>query len=223
LPEVQSGTEVGADLAIGAGLTVQATRFDQVASGLTQQVAVTRDSTAWRPAGTVLVAQNVGTIDNHGWELAAVGRRGALTVSGTLALVDSRVQSLARNYRGDLTAGDRMLGVPARTASISALWSQPRWSAALSLSRASDWLNYDRLALARARADSVTLTTAQLRNYWLHYEGTTRLRASLSHDFAGRFTLRLTGDNLLDVQTGDPDNTTVVPGRSISLSFRARL
>jgi len=223
LPEMQSGTEAGIDFAYGRTLTLQATRFDQTATGLTQQVAVTRDSTKWHPASTVLLAQNVGTIGNHGWEFSAVGHRGALTLSGTLSLVDSRVRVLSLDYRGDLAAGDRMLGVPARTASVSALWSQLHWSAALSLSRASDWLNYDRIALARAQADSVTLTTAQLRDYWLNYAGTTRLRASFARDIGSRLSLRLTGDNLLDVQTGDPDNATIVPGRTVSLTVRARL
>ncbi|NJD09620.1 MAG: TonB-dependent receptor [Gemmatimonadetes bacterium] len=223
LPELQSGTEAGIDLAVGRALTLQATRFDQTATGLTQQVAVTRDSTAWRAASTILLAQNVGTIGNRGWELSALARHGPLTLSGTLSLVDSRVRALATGYHGDLTAGDRMLGVPARTASIGALWARPRWSAGLSLGRASDWLNYDRIALARARADSVPLTTAQLRDYWLHFAGTTRLRATFNRDLGNRLSLRLTGDNLLDIQPGDPDTTTLVPGRTLSLRVRARL
>jgi iron complex outermembrane receptor protein len=222
-PEVQSGVEAGVDVNLGNRLSLQATRFDQEASGLTQQVAVNCDSAARYLAGTVLVAQNVGTIANRGWELSAVTHQGALTLSGTLSLVDSRVRSLAHGYTGDLASGDRILAVPARTASISALWTPPRWSASLSLSRASDWLNYDRLAIARAQADSLPLTTAQLRDYWLHYDGSTRLRASFGRDLGERFSLRLTGENLLDLQTGEPDNATIVPGRSLSLSVRARL
>jgi len=222
-PEVQSGTEAGVDLALGHTLSFQATRFDQVATGLTQQVAVTRDSTNRQPAGTVLLAQNVGAIGNHGWELAAVARHAALTLTGTISLVDSRVRSLASDYHGDLADGDRILGVPARTAGISALWTQPSWSASLSLGHAADWLNYDRIALARALADSVPITTAGLRDYWLHYGGTTRLRASFSHDLGSRFSLRISGDNLLDIQTGDPDNATIIPGRTLSLSLRAKL
>ena len=223
LPEVQAGTETGFDLTLGRALTLQATRFNQVATGLTQQVTAARDSNAWRPAGTVLLSQDVGAIANRGWELAAMGRHGPLTISGTLALVDSRVRSLAVGYQGDLRTGDRVLGVPARTASISALWTEPHWSASLSLSRAADWLNYDRIALARAQADSTTITTAGLRAFWLHYDGTTRLRASLNRDLGSRLSLRLTGDNLLDLQTGDPDNATIVPGRTISFAVRARL
>jgi iron complex outermembrane receptor protein len=223
LPEVQSGTEVGIDLALGRALSLQATRFDQLATGLSQQVTITRDSTAWHPATTIFVAQNVGAITNRGWELAAAAHQGPLTLSGTLSLVDSRVRNLAAGYDGDLAEGDRMLGVPARTASISALWSAPRWSAAVSLSRASDWINYDRITLARAHADSIPLATPDLRDYWLRYDGTTRLRATFNRDLGSRFSLRLTGENLLDIQTGDPDNTTIIPGRTFSFAIRARL
>jgi len=223
LPEMQSGIETGADLALGHSFSLQATRYNQVATGLTQQVAVSRDSTALHAAGTVLLAQNVGAISNRGWELAAVARHASLTLSGTLSLVDSRVRSLASDYGGDLTAGDRMLAVPARVASISALWTRPTWSAGLSVSRAADWVNYDRIALARAQAAGTSLSTADLRDYWLHYAGSTHLRASFNHDLGTRFALRLSGDNLLDVQTGDPDNATVVPGRTLSLSVKAKL
>ena len=50
----------------------------------------------------------------------------------------------------------------------------------------------------------------------------TRLRASVSHDLTRALTLRFIGDNLLDRQRGEPDNVTIVPGRTLSFGVAAR-
>lgn len=232
--EEQSGIEGGIDLFIGRALALHVTRFDQRASGLIQQVAVAVDTqpnstppprrSARERIGYEL--QNVGSITNRGWEMQGSAGLGRLSVSGTLSLVESRVQRLATGYTGDLQPGNRMLQVPARTAGLSALWSGTGWSASVSAARASDWINYDRLALARAFATSDrplrTLVGAPLRAYWREYRGVTRVRANASREVLRGLDVMLTGDNLLDQQRGEPDNITVLPGRTITFGARAR-
>ena len=61
-----------------------------------------------------------------------------------------------------------------------------------------------------------------LRAYWIQYGEVTRLRASVAHDLTRSLTLRLIGDNLLDRQRGEPDNVTIVPGRTLSFGIAAR-
>jgi iron complex outermembrane receptor protein len=60
-----------------------------------------------------------------------------------------------------------------------------------------------------------------LRGYWRPYRGVTHLDASLSRDLFSRFTLTLAGDNLLGYQLGEPDNVTVLPGRTFRIGVRA--
>ncbi|HEX8696459.1 MAG TPA: TonB-dependent receptor [Longimicrobium sp.] len=224
-PEEQSGVEGGFDLAFGRALSLQVTRYHQVASGLIQRVALPVD-TAWGTGPqTPYAPQNVGEISNRGWEAQGSAELGRLSLAGALSLVDSRVRRLAPGYTGDLRPGDRMLEVPARTLSVTAAWTAPRWSGSLTAYRASDWIGYDRLALAR---DFVAgqwrghhLEGAALRDYWLRYGGVTRLGATAAVDVRGPFVLVLTGDNLLDRQRGEPDNLTVVPGRTLTLGLRA--
>lgn len=225
-PEGQSGVEGGMDLMLGRVATIQVTRFDQVASGLIQQVVVPDSASAAGAAGggLALQYQNVGSIGNHGWEVAATIRRGRL--SGTLAYtaVESRVRSLATGYTGDLRLGDRMLGVPARTIGATAAWDGVRWSANVGVSHAFDWIDYDRLSLATAyvgfnRAD-VPLYGADLRGYWRRYGGNTRLRTAVAREFAHGVSFVLTGENLLNFQRGEPDNATIVPGRTITTGLR---
>lgn len=241
-PEEQSGIESGLDVFFGRTLTLQATRFDQLASGLIQRVALVNNSAPPPPPSgsgpggpgqpirsqdrrIVYALQNVGQITNRGWELAGSYSPGRLSLAGTFTAVDSRVRKVAATYTGDLRAGDRMLEVPSMTTGLTATWTASSWSSSLSASRASNWINYDRVALAAAFSNSVhtdaELVGAQLRNYWLDYAGVTRVRAMFSRDLRAGMSLVLTGDNLLNQQHGEPDNVTVVPGRALTIGLRA--
>lgn len=223
-PERQSGVESGFDLAVGSALSLQVTVYDQLASGLIQRVALAADTTGGRRM-TAFALQNVGQISNRGWEMQGTARVGRLSLEGAAAGVDSRVRRIATGYGGDLRAGDRMLEVPALTLSGTAAYTAPRWTASLTGYRAFDWVNYDRLALARdfqaGTRPGQEMAGAQLRGYWRHYDGVPRLNATATLDLPRGTTLVLTADNLLDRQQGEPDNFTVVPGRTLMLGIRA--
>jgi len=168
--------------------------------------------------------QNVGAIDNSGWEIGVSSELGALVLTGTLTFVDSRVARLATGYLGELRVGDRMLEVPARTAGLQARWTTSRLALRGSLARAADWVNYDEVALAKAVAADPTgqlvpVGTA-LRAYWKTYGGITHADADASVVLRDRLWLDVTGTNLLGRQTGEPDNIAVVPGRTVRLGLR---
>jgi iron complex outermembrane receptor protein len=109
---------------------------------------------------------------------------------------------------------------------VTASWTARRWFTSLSVSRASDWAGYDRLAVA----DSLTsgdlappdLVGSELRNYWREYSGVTRLRATFTRDLFRGLSFVMSGDNLLGQQRGEPDNVTVVPGRTITAGVKAK-
>ena len=225
-PEEQSGTELGLDLSLRRVLTLQLTRFDQRASGLIQQVAVAANSESGERR-LAYAAENVGEISNAGWEIASTGAWSNLSVTGALAFVDSRVRKRAAEYTGDLLTGDRMLQVPARTASLNVAWRALDWSAALSGSRAMDWINYDQLGLAQAWvSDNYPLRDLlgprRLRQYWHRYNGGLHLGATASRDLRPDLSLEITADNLLNYQRGEPDNITIVPGRTIMTGVRIK-
>ena len=245
-PEEQAGIETGMDVYIGKTFGVQVTRFDQLASGLIQRVAYAASSQhiqAPPPQGGYseppeqpyspedrrisYVLQNVGEITNRGWELKSDLNLASLTLSGTFSTVDSRVKQVAAGYIGDLRVGDRMLEVPARTGSVSAAWMGAGWTGSATASRSWDWIEYDRVALAGAFSNSTQadaqLVGQQLRNYWLKYSGVTRLRASVGRTLFRGVSLNVSGENLLNRQHGEPDNVTVVPGRTLSFGLRAAM
>jgi len=241
-PEEQSGVEAGVDFFLGKSFGLQMTRFDQLASGLIQRVAYTYTTQSQgRPPGNASQSepvhpedrhieytfQNVGEITNRGWELKSDLTVAALSLVGTFSTVDSRVRRVARGYTGDLRVGDRMLEVPAKTGSVSALLTGASWTGSLTASRSWDWINYDAVALAGAFSNSTQTDAAlvgqELRNYWLQYSGVTRLRASIGRTVFRGLGFTLSGENLLNRQHGEPDNITVVPGRTLSVGLKARL
>jgi outer membrane receptor protein involved in Fe transport len=233
-PEEQSGVEVGADVLLGRGLALHLTRFDQLASGLIQRVpfeqapsgvyGVRRDA-RMEPRRIGYRLENVGEITNRGWEAQASAELGPLALDGSFSRVDSRVRRVAGGYTGELRPGDRMLEVPARTASLTASWLGGGWAGSVTAYRAWDWINYDYLALARDSADashpSQELVGAKLRTYWREYPGITHLRATAARDVRPGLSLVLSGDNLLGRQLGEPDNVTVLPGRTLTFGLRA--
>ena len=236
-PEQQSGIEAGADLFVGRTLGLHVTRFDQRATDLIQSVPIMMAArTSSRGPrleseydGGQYVAyqlQNVGEISNRGWELQGSAAFGRLALTSTLSLVDSRVQRLASGYSGDLEAGDRMLEVPARTTTVSGSWTGRGWFTSLTLARASNWTAYDRVAIADALTSGGVLARDlvgdKLRSFWREYNGVTRLRANFSRDLFRGLSFVMTGDNLLGQQRGEPDNATVVPGRTVAAGLKAK-
>ncbi|MBU6366935.1 MAG: TonB-dependent receptor [Gemmatimonadetes bacterium] len=234
-PETQRGVEFGGDLLLGEGASLHVTRFQQRADGLIQPVATVSAVAGAGPGAPVrsprvlsFALQNVGAIDNQGWELQGSARRGALSLSGMLTLVDSRVAQTTRGYRGDLRPGDRMLDVPARTLSLAAAWHRGRWALHSGVTHAADWVTYDRSAIAvaleRGEGDEGARAMAggQLRGFWARPPSVTRWRAGATVRLAGALHLQLNGENLLNIQRGLPDDGTVVAGRTLTLGVRTQ-
>ena len=228
-PESQSGVEFGADVSFGPSLGFHVTRFDQHATGLIQAVGLpvaVRVGGRQPEQGIAYELQNVGAITNRGWELQTTSMIGRWSILAGASLVDSRVQQVAQRYGGELRVGDRMLEVPARTFSLQATYTSSRWAMSWTAARASDWINYDQLRLAEQRLapgfDSKMVTGARLRDYWRTYDGATRLRGNVSYRFSRGISLVMGGENLLNLQRGEPDNVTVIPGRTVTVGIRTR-
>ena len=249
--EEQSGVEAGMDLLLGRAVGLHVTRFDQVVSGLIQPVAVSGELRSWARPGEpgaggrrragwwwrrsltmggriAYELQNVGEITNRGWEISgSVGARGLVRFdrvcrSSTVAFVGSRT-----GYSGDLRPGDRMLEVPERTLSVDGV------VCARTVVRVGDGIARVRLGelrsararRSRAKAATDLRETSSARSCGASgatYPGVNRLRANLSYDLRRALSLVVTADNLLDHQLGEPDNVTVLPGRTVTGGLRAK-
>ena len=61
---------------------------------------------------------------------------------------------------------------------------------------------------------------AQLRSYWRRYDGAARMGVRGSVGLWGSTALTVGVDNLLNRQVGEPDNLSVLPGRTITAGLR---
>ena len=228
-PEEQTGIDGGADLHFGGALSLHLTRFDQTARNLVQLVTLydtTSSGTGSSRERIHYQQQNVGEIINRGWEGKVALRAGILDLNASGTQVDSRVRAVAPSYSGDLRPGDRVLGVPARTGSVSAGITRRRWSTAWTVTRASNWIDYDRLAIAERLDDDLENDDAiagdKLRQFWVRYPGAVRLRGTMGVELPRGVSLRLTGENLTGEQRGEPDTMTILPGRTVIAGLTAR-
>ncbi len=232
-PESQSGTEVGIDAAFGGVASLQVTRFDQRAAGLIQPVIVEQLQIA-RPGQPVTtsvlplqyVLQNIGVIENVGWEVKSSAKFKRLALNAWYSNVNSRVVRVSDGYTGDMREGDTPMYVPKHTVGISAFFTHGRMRIGASAAHASDWVSYDRVRLASYLAqqqfvDASSITGAKLRNFWTSYDGVTRMRGNISWNLSGNTQLHLGGDNLLNVQKGAPDNAAFTVGRTVTLGISA--
>jgi iron complex outermembrane receptor protein len=119
-----------------------------------------------------------------------------------------------------------MLEVPARTLGLNAGYEKGRLLISWRVSRASDWINYDRLSLlsafANENSEASQFVGSELRSYWKEYDGVTRLGGRIGLAVSRGMTFTLDGENLLDEQRGEPDNITVLPGRTLSAGLKVR-
>ncbi|HET9453015.1 MAG TPA: TonB-dependent receptor [Gemmatimonadaceae bacterium] len=228
-PEEQTGIDGGADLYFGGALSAHLTRFDQTARNLVQLVTLydtTSSGTGSSRERIHYQRQNVGEITNRGWEGRVALRAGMLDLSASGTQVDSRVRAVAPSYSGDVRPGDRVLGVPERTGSVSAGVTRRRWSTAWTVTRASNWIDYDRLAIAERLDDDLenddAIAGEKLRQFWVRYPGATRLRGTVGVELPRGVSLRLTGENLTGEQRGEPDSMTILPGRTVIAGLTAR-
>ena len=215
-PESQRGTEYGVDLHVAAHTRVHVTVFDQIADGLIQLVPIDVQS---QPK--TVQQQNIGSIENTGWEIEGSSTVGRVLLSGHYAKTASRVRSVAPRYTGTLRPGDRMLEVPAWTAGVTSALDLGRIQVSATVWRVGDWVNYDWITLYRT-VFVERRAPGPVRNYWITYPGFTRLRATASARLWSGGVLVARGENLTNEQNAGRDNLHVNTGRTIMLGLGLR-
>lgn len=215
-PESQRGSEYGVDLHVAAHTRLHLTVFDQIADGLIQLVPINVQA---RPK--TVQQQNIGSIDNKGWEIEGASTLGPLLLSAHYAKTASRVRSVAPRYTGTFRAGDRMLEVPAWTAGVTSALDLGRVQVSATVWRVGDWVNYDWITLYRT-VFVERRARGPARNYWITYPGFTRVRVAATARLWSGGELVARGENLNNAQNAGRDNLRVNTGRTIMLGLRLR-
>ncbi len=215
-PESQRGSEYGVDLHVAAHTRLHVTVFNQIADGLIQLAPINVQA---RPR--TVQQQNLGSIDNKGWEIESSSTIGPVLLSAHYARTASRVRSVAPRYTGTLRAGDRMLEVPAWTAGVTSALDLGRLRVSATAWRVGDWVNYDWVKLYRT-VFVERRAPGPVRNYWITYPGFTRVRATASARLWNGADLVARGENLTNEQNAGRDNLHVNTGRTVMMGLRLR-
>ncbi|MGH7463936.1 MAG: TonB-dependent receptor domain-containing protein [Longimicrobiales bacterium] len=210
-PEAQTGMEMGVDIDVGGRATLRLTRFDQTVDGLIYSVMVDT---------LTAVRQNIGRIDNHGWETELTVHAGRVTLRGSHTTADSRVTRLTRAYAGELRPGDRVPEVPASATSLTVGFDSEFSHVALSGLRVGSWESYDWISLYHDRTTDTQVQPA--RSYRITYPPLLRLDLAATVQVSSRFGALLKLGNLTGTRRGGRDNLEPAPGRTISVGMQMR-
>jgi outer membrane receptor protein involved in Fe transport len=215
-PETQSGVEGGVELYLGDRASIALTRYNQFAEGLIQQVVPERDT--GDEDSPAIQYQNVGRIQNSGWELEGTGRLGSLRADLTFSVTDSRVRALSPNYTGHLSVGDRVPEVPSSSGLASLTFERWRTQLTLGASYIGSWRGYDwKRFYEQLGASDATPT---LGAYLTRYKALTKPYVSLTQDVWKGVDWFVRVDNLTNVQRNERDNVQITPGRTATLGVR---
>lgn len=214
-PERQRGWDAGVDLYAGDRLGFSITRYDQTADDLIDIVVIDGTSAPIRQQ-----SQNVGSVDNTGWELEGRLRVAEpVVLTGTYSSMTSRVKELSPTYAGDLQIGDQLRGVPAHTAGATLSYSNRLADLRLEMSRFGTWTQIDYLGLY-AWLYGGEAFRGSVREYFIAYPGFTKFSASASRSVADRWEAFVRVDNLADDQSFESNNISPPERRTATIGFR---
>jgi outer membrane receptor protein involved in Fe transport len=213
-PVRQKGWEGGIDVFVGDRYSLTATYYSQRVEDLINQVVI--NATAVPP---VYQFQNVGAVDNTGWEFHGSLRLGHFRGNATYSITDSKVDQLYPGYAGDLTVGGRVTTIPENALGVSATYELLRGSATFEVNRIGSWVATDWRAYYRYLFAGDPYR-GSLAAYSMNYDPITRTNFLIEQNVATGVNLLVRLDNLGNNQDGEPLNIAITPGRQVTLGLR---
>lgn len=217
-PERLSVGAVGLEFHFNRRASLIASHFRRTAQDRLDFVVVDPDS-----AGLTLGEyQNLGEVDDIGWDLEVRLALGHLRLLGRYESLRSRVRRLAPDFTGPIRVGDSPLDVPRHAASLSALLALPRTSLLLTACAVGPRLNYD-FGRLFADAENGAWQPALSRELYLReYPGFVVFGLSAVRQLTGRIQAFLSVRDLFARGPIELTNYTVSESRVSQAGLRLR-
>jgi outer membrane receptor protein involved in Fe transport len=214
-PERQRGKDAGLEIYFATGASFGVTYFDQDAVDLVDFVLV--DPATDPPSYQY---QNVGRIKNKGWELEGRWELGRIQLSGTFSSTNSTVRQLAASYSGEYQVGDRIRGIPRRSAGASIAYAPRRGTTlSASMTHLGSWTELDLVALYGAFFGSDVYRGSD-RDYWITYPAVTKFAMVVTQQLTPNLGGFLRIDNVGDNRRFEADNLNTPMGRIVTAGAR---
>jgi outer membrane receptor protein involved in Fe transport len=216
-PERQRGLDGGLELYFGTRGSLGVTYYNQSARDLIDLVLLGDGAS---PPNYQY--QNVGRINNHGWEVEGRLGVGRLDIKGTFSTTSSTAKRLAPNYTGDYRTGDRVLDIPRTTASTTATYRAGHATAlSLTWTHIGSWVQTDWVAFYGYLLGGEPFRGSN-RDYWMMYPSIDKLSLGASQDLSQQVSAFLQADNVGNNRRFESSNINPSMGRTLTLGLRAR-
>lgn len=215
-PEKQQGWDGGLELYVNRWGSVEGTYYNQRATDLIDQVALGVISSIY-----TFQNENVGLVDNKGWEFQARLTPGPLSVTGTYSITTSVVRRLSSTYTGDLRPGDAILGIPTHTAGATVSYGLPHTALTVGMTHIGSWVQSDVIALFGYYFGGQPYRGSG-RDYWITYPGFFKFNASISQSITDRLSVFLRADNVTNNNVAEANNFAPIAGRVTMVGVRTK-
>jgi outer membrane receptor protein involved in Fe transport len=218
-PEEQIGFDTGLELDFGRRASLQVTYYNQTAKNLIDSEQLSFDPTTFTTTQQYL---NLGRVKNTGWEFqGSVSPFEPLTLTGSVSITNSTIDSLGPGYGGNFQVGDRLLGVPHTVGGLTVSYALPRTTVSAGVTYADSWVNVDWVRYYNDLYVNGVFTNPY-RSYWITYPAFARIRASVMQQLTKQVSAFVQVENATNRQTGEQDNFSLTAGRTSTVGLRVK-
>ena len=211
-PRRQVGGDGGFDLVVGSRGSFSVTYYAQTARDLIQPVYLSPDT---------LQYQNVGQVDNTGWEFQSTFNVDRVQVQGQYAITHSTVGALGSAYTGDLRVGDQVLLIPYHVGGAS-LTTNPLRHTGLTagLTYVGSRTFYDLLSQYRCYAGTGPCRGTAQRDWWSVYPAYTKINLAMTQQITPAVSALVSIENLANRAVYEVSNAFPRQGRITMVGMR---
>jgi len=216
-PEEIVGWDAGIELQFSDRASLGITYYDQLAKGLIENVLLDPSE----PTMPIYQYQNAGEIANSGWEVEGEVylRPLPITLRGTFTTMKSIMEKRAPGYSGDIQIGESMLSIPEYSGGLTVTYSHTKGAVSLSTTHIGPWKYYDTVALYGYYYNGEPYRGSD-RDYWIRYDGVTKLGVNATYSLASAIEAYLRVDNLTNNTGNEDHNSNTDLPRSFMLGLR---
>ncbi len=226
-PESQSGVDFGIDLSLLNGLlNIETTYYNQIAENLIDLVFLETTPTF----KSINQAQNVGEIENKGFEFVANYSAGAFDIRGTYSITSSKVNEVSSVYTGTYKVGDDVNGVAKSSGNIRVSYSFDKafgigenGSVSLELNYRGPWREIDWVAFNTSIYTGEPPFLGSLAAYVEDYDPVTKMNFALNYNLTNNLAIFLNVWNLTNNTDPEYSNQYLYEGRRLLVGSRITL
>jgi vitamin B12 transporter len=220
-PESQRGYDAGLELFAGPRTTLRVTYYLQEVENLIGSITLTQPGEIPQR----FRSENIGGIENSGWEFEGSTGRGPITVAGTYSIYNSTAEKLAPaalgDGRGQYHVGDRILRIPRSMGGLSLRYDRGGTHVTTDATYVGSFRNYDFIRYNNDRFANPPIAQPA-RGYLIDYPAHTKWNASFTRALTAQLSAFVRVNNIANSFAPEMDNLTPAHGRLTMIGLKAQ-